>query len=275
MLHDKTAFHSQTRGMHTILLNIPHLLLLNWLIERVGARPLASLSLENGGRGRKKESSPKQQWINLSKRKKEGKLSPMKTVNRGPQFFLDHKIIQWARLINLTFLLLSNTWPPSLLSLHKILTTLPPRHTPSNTLENKIEGLSEHLQSSWTKTWQACTKDSGVSVAGTRLRWKSTEEETPLGPGWRFEHPQKTEVGAGVTKKMRQTAHSSLGDTIISQHYKFLLDLCVCVRITDLLLDHKNRMILSFKKKRKKKEKAAYKGKSICSGMGWGKKDFT
>lgn len=27
MLHDKTAF--QTRGMHTVLLNIPHLLLLN------------------------------------------------------------------------------------------------------------------------------------------------------------------------------------------------------------------------------------------------------
>lgn len=258
MLHDKTAFHSQTRGMHTILLNIPHLLLLNWLIERVGARPLASLSLENGGRGRKKESSPKQQWINLSKRKKEGKLSPMKTVNRGPQFFLDHKIIQWARLINLTFLLLLNTWPPSLLFLHKLLMTLPPPHTPSNTWENKIEGLSEHLQSSWTKTWLACTKDSGVSVVGTRLRWKSTVEETPLGPGWRFEHPQKTEVG--VTKKMRQTAHSSLWDTIISQHYKFLLDLCVCVRITDLLLDHKNRMILSLKK-RKKKGKSSIQGK--------------
>lgn len=36
-----------------VLLNIPHLLLLNWLIERVGARPLASLSLENWGRRKK------------------------------------------------------------------------------------------------------------------------------------------------------------------------------------------------------------------------------
>lgn len=41
------------------LLNIPHLLLLNWLIERVGARPLASLSLENWG----KKNSPKHVFI--------------------------------------------------------------------------------------------------------------------------------------------------------------------------------------------------------------------
>lgn len=182
----------------------------------------------------------------------------MKTVNRGPQFFLDHKIIHWARLINLTFLLLSNSWPPfTTLPLQ----TLPSPHTPSNTCKNKIEGHSEHLQSSQTKTMASMYEtDSGVSVVDTRLWWKSTEEETPLGPGWRCEHPQKTGVGAGergFTKKMRQTAHSWLWDTIISQHYKFLLDLCVCVRITDLLLDHKNRG-WSF---HLKKEKAAYKGK--------------
>lgn len=36
----------------------------------------------------------------------------MKTVNRGPQilFFLDHKIIHRASLINTTFLLLPNSW---------------------------------------------------------------------------------------------------------------------------------------------------------------------
>lgn len=72
--HDEKLLYTVKQGECTrVLLNIPHLLLLNWLIERVGARPLASLSLENWGRRRnkkKQESSPKQRWINLFKRKK-------------------------------------------------------------------------------------------------------------------------------------------------------------------------------------------------------------
>lgn len=40
-----------------VLLNIPHLLLLNWLIERVVARPLASPSLENWERKKTKQKN--------------------------------------------------------------------------------------------------------------------------------------------------------------------------------------------------------------------------
>lgn len=74
-----------------VLLNIPHLLLLNWLIERVGARPLASLSLENWGKRKKKqkqESSPKQRWINLSKRKKKrvNKVQ-WRLLTEGPKYY--------------------------------------------------------------------------------------------------------------------------------------------------------------------------------------------
>jgi len=191
----------------------------------------------------------------------------MKTVNRGPQIFFFFRpwnyTLSKAHQLNISsaFKLLT----PFLTLPLQILHTLPSPHTPSNTSEKQNRGrfwtsavLSNKNMASMYET------DSGVSVVDTCLRWKkSTEEETPLGPGWRCEHPQKTGEGgwgargAGLTKKMRQTDHSWLWEIIISQHYKFLLDLCVCVRITDLLMDHKNRG-WSF---RLKKEKAAYKGK--------------
>lgn len=167
----------------------------------------------------------------------------MKTVNRGPHFFLDHKIIHSARLINLTFLLLSNSRPPSLLYYPS---REPPDPTfPTHSVQHmrKQNRISEHLQSSQTKTWQACTKQI--------LEWAQLTPVYDENPLRRKLHWVLVEdVGilrrqggseGGFTKKMRQTAHSWLRDTIISKHYKFLLDLCVCVRITDLLLDHKNR----------------------------------
>lgn len=138
----------------------------------------------------------------------------MKTVNRGPQFFLDHKSIHWTRLINLTFLLLSNSWPPFPTLPLQILHTLPSPHTPSNTCENKIEGHSEHLQSSQTKTWQACTKQTLEWASMTpvydenplrrKLHWVLVEDVSIL---------RRQGCEGGVTKKMRQTAHSWLWDT--------------------------------------------------------------
>lgn len=80
-----------------------------------------------------------------------------------------------------------------------------------------------------------------------------------------------------VTKKMRQTAHSSLWDTIISQHYTFLLDLCLCENYRHALGPFKKKeMTLSLKKERRKMQHTKEtKKKALCSGMGWGKKDFT
>lgn len=166
----------------------------------------------------------------------------MKTVNRGPQFLLDHEIIHRARLVNLTFLLLSNSWPPPPQS---SLQDPPDPTFPTHSVQHMRK---QNRGPFWTSAVLSNTNmasmyeiDSGVSTFDTRLRWKSTYKETPLGPGWRREHPRKTGGLRGFTKKMRQTAHSWLWDTNLSQHYKFLLDLCVCVRFTDLLLDHKNR----------------------------------
>lgn len=48
------CIYSQTRGMHTSSAEYTTFITLNWLLERVGARPLASLSLENWGRRKTK-----------------------------------------------------------------------------------------------------------------------------------------------------------------------------------------------------------------------------
>lgn len=81
----------------------------------------------------------------------------------------------------------------------------------------------------------------------------------------------------GFTKKNETNCpFLTFGDSITSQHYKFLL--CF-VRMKDLLLDHKKRDDPFIKKRGKKRRmrvrSSIQGGKSICSGMGQGKKDFT
>lgn len=170
----------------------------------------------------------------------------MKTVNRGPQSFLGHKIIHRAKLINLIFLLLPHSSAPfTTLPLQTCPYTLCPPHakTKQRATLNAFSPLKQKMARAYEKRF--CSE--------CPWRWKSIAEETPRGPGWRCECPQRDKVAKGaVTKKMRQTAHSWFWDAKFSQYNTLLLDLCVCVWITGLLLDHKNRgMILSFKKRKK------------------------
>lgn len=134
-------------------------------------------------------------------------------------------------LINLTFHLLSNSWPPFPLLPLQILHTLSSPHTPSNTCENKIGG----------PLWKCADLSNKNMASMYETRFWSGRSLTPLydeNPLKRKLHTvlvedvsilrRKERERGVVTKKMRQTSHSWLWDTIISQHYTFLLDLCVC-----------------------------------------------
>lgn len=153
--------------MHTVLLNISHLLLLNWLIERVGSRPLASLSLENGGRREHKKQPIAtmnrlvQEKKGKKEKKKDGKLKS-RLLTEGPNFFFFFNFktytLSKAHQLNISFAFkLLNPFPTFFLFVLGPPDPTTP-YTPSSTLENKMKGLSEHLQSSQTKPWQACKK---------------------------------------------------------------------------------------------------------------------
>lgn len=74
-----------------VLLNITHLLLLNWLIERVGARPLALLSLENWGRREKKtinkKASQSNNELTCPRERKSVNKVQWRLLTEGPIFF--------------------------------------------------------------------------------------------------------------------------------------------------------------------------------------------
>lgn len=112
----------------------------------------------------------------------------MKTVNKGPQIFLDHKIIQSkAHQLNISFAFKLSALPslPSPDPPDPTVSTQTPTH-----VKIKPEGHSGHPQSSQTKTWQACTTRilewarSTIAYGENPLRRK-----TPLGPGRGREHP--------------------------------------------------------------------------------------
>lgn len=54
-LHEKIALHSQTRGMHTSSAEYTTFITFELINRKSGARPLKSLSLENGGRRENKK----------------------------------------------------------------------------------------------------------------------------------------------------------------------------------------------------------------------------
>lgn len=177
-------------------------------------------------------------------------------------------------LINLTFLLLSNSWPPFPLLPLQILHTLPSPHTPSNTCENKIGGplwqfadLSNKNMASMyeTRFW------SGRSwhPSTMKIHWRGNSTRSWL-KMWAFSEERSVSVG------LLQRNETNFPFLTLGHYYKPKLHIsigfvCLLLRITDLLLDHKNRG-WSF---HLKKEKAAYKGKAYVVEWGGAKKDFT
>lgn len=76
----------------------------------------------------------------------------MKTVNRGPQSFIGHKIIHRAKLINLTFLLLSHSSAPFLLRLDCPHTLCPPHaKTKQRAILNAFSPLKQKMASAYEK----------------------------------------------------------------------------------------------------------------------------
>lgn len=147
----------------------------------------------------------------------------MKTVNKGPQIFLDHKIIQSkAHQLNISFAF--KPFGPPL-----------PRSSRPNHLHTNSDMWTQTRGPSWTPAVllnknmaSMYNTDSWVSAVDDRLRWKSTEEKNSAGSWTRAWASLDVGRWGRFTKKMRQTAHFSRWDTIIRKHDKFLLDLCVC-----------------------------------------------
>lgn len=114
--HDKIALHSQTRGMHTSSAEYTTFITFE-LINRKSGGKATRITVFRKLRKEEKQKNKKAAQSNdestcQEKEKRVNKVQ-WRLLTEGPDFFffLDHKIIHWARLFNLTFLLLSNSWP--------------------------------------------------------------------------------------------------------------------------------------------------------------------
>lgn len=61
-------------------------------------------------------------------------------------------------------------------------------------------------------------------------RWKLHWGKTPLDPGWRCDYPQRQKCGGGGVQR-KWDKLPSLDFRTLGQHDKYLLDLCVSVRM--------------------------------------------
>lgn len=106
--HEQIALHSQTRGMHTSSAEYTTFITFEPINRKSGGKATRIAVFrklrKEGEKKQKQESSPKHQWINLSKRKIKKVNYVQWRLNKGPQIFLDHKIIQSkAHQLNISF----------------------------------------------------------------------------------------------------------------------------------------------------------------------------